>query len=267
MNIVVITGASSGMGREFAMQLDRGLHSVDEFWLIARRGSRLKEIASGMQHTVKILPLDLTNEADMTVLTESLAEEKPVVRMLINCAGYGMMGDFTAVPIKEQTGEVDLNCRALLEVTYGCLPYMRAKSRIIQLASSAAFLPQPGFSVYAATKSFVLSFSKALRAELKERQIYVTAVCPGPVKTEFFEVAEHYASTLAMKQYTMVEADRVVKDALRASSKKRPMSVCSLPIQAFWAMTRLLPQDPVICLVQKMREKGTEVIEEEKESE
>ena len=266
MNIVVITGASSGMGREFAMQLDRGLHSVDEFWLIARRGSRLKEIASGMQHTVKILPLDLTNEADMTVLTESLAEEKPVVRMLINCAGYGMMGDFTAVPIKEQTGEVDLNCRALLEVTYGCLPYMRAKSRIIQLASSAAFLPQPGFSVYAATKSFVLSFSKALRAELKERQIYVTAVCPGPVKTEFFEVAEHYASTLAMKQYTMVEADRVVKDALRASSKNRPMSVCSLPIQAFWAMTRLLPQDPVICLVQKMREKGTEVIEEEKES-
>ena len=139
MNIVVITGASSGMGREFAMQLDRGLHSVDEFWLIARRGSRLKEIASGMQHTVKILPLDLTNEADMTVLTESLAEEKPVVRMLINCAGYGMMGDFTAVPIKEQTGEVDLNCRALLEVTYGCLPYMRAKSRIIQLAPAGIF--------------------------------------------------------------------------------------------------------------------------------
>ena len=98
------------MGREFAMQLDRGLHSVDEFWLIARRGSRLKEIASGMQHTVRFAA-DLTNEADMTVLTESLAEEKPVVRMLINCAGYGMMGDFTAVPIQEQTGEVDLNCR------------------------------------------------------------------------------------------------------------------------------------------------------------
>ena len=93
----------------------------------------------------------------------------------------------------------------------------------------------------------------------------MTAVCPGPVKTEFFEVAERYASTLAMKQYTMVEADRVVKDALRASSKNRPMSVCSLPIQAFWAMTRLLPQDPVICLVQKMRENGEK--EEEKESE
>lgn len=139
-----------------------------------------------------------------------------------------MMGDFTAVPIKEQTGEVDLNCRALLEVTYGCLPICGPRAWIIQLASSAAFLPQPGFSVYAATKSFVLSFSKALRAELKERQIYVTAVCPGSVKTEFFEVAEHYASTLAMKQYTMVEADRVVKDALRASSKtvRCPSAVC-----------------------------------------
>ena len=219
MNIVVITGASSGMGREFAMQLDRGLHSVDEFWLIARRGSRLKEIASSMQHTVKILPLDLTNEADMTVLTESLAEEKPVVRMLINCAGYGMMGDFTAVPIKEQTGEVDLNCRALLEVTYGCLPYMRAKSRIIQLASSAAFLPQPGFSVYAATKSFVLSFSKALRAELKERQIYVTAVCPGPVKTNFEEVAN------VKFQIKSLSAEKVVKYTIKKQKKNKTVIV------------------------------------------
>lgn len=266
MNIVVITGASSGMGREFAMQLDRGLHSVDEFWLIARRGSRLKEIASGMQHTVKILPLDLTNEADMTVLTESLAEEKPVVRMLINCAGYGMMGDYGG-----SDQRTDRRSRFKLSGASGSNLWVSALYAGQEPDHSAGeqcgIFAQPGFSVYAATKSFVLSFSKALRAELKERQIYVTAVCPGPVKTEFFEVAEHYASTLAMKQYTMVEADRVVKDALRASSKNRPMSVCSLPIQAFWAMTRLLPQDPVICLVQKMREKGTEVIEEEKESE
>lgn len=145
MNIVVITGASSGMGREFAMQLDRGLHSVDEFWLIARRGSRLKEIASSMQHTVKILPLDLTNEADMTVLTESLAEEKPVVRMLINCAGYGMMGDFTAVPIKEQTGEVDLNCRALLEVTYGVCPICGPRAGSFSWRAVRHFCPSRDF--------------------------------------------------------------------------------------------------------------------------
>ena len=128
-----------------------------------------------MQHTVKILPLDLTNEADMTVLTESLAERKAGCAHAHQLRRIRHDGRFTAVPIKEQTGEVDLNCRGASGSNPGVCP-MRAKSRIIQLASSAAFLPQPGFSVYAATKSFVLSFL-ALRAELKERQIYVTAVC------------------------------------------------------------------------------------------
>ena len=94
----------------------------------------------------------------------------------------------------------------------------------------------------------------------------MTAVCPGPVKTEFFEVAEHYASTLAMKQYTMVEADRVVKDAARQQQKPSDVRLQSAD-SGVLGDGPLLPQDPVICLVQKMREKGTEVIEEEKESE
>ena len=193
----------------------------------------------------------------LDILKESLEEEKPAVRMLVNCAGYGMMGDVEQIPQKEQAGQVDLNCRALVEVTQMCLPYMRKKSRIIQLASSAAFLPQPGFAVYAATKSFVLSFSRALRAELKQKQIYVTTVCPGQVRTEFFEVAEQYASTLAIKKYTMVEAERVVREALQASCKNRPMSVCSLPMQLFWAGTRLLPQDAMLWAAQLMRRKGS----------
>lgn len=256
MNVIIITGASSGMGREFALQLDRGLKTIDEFWLVARRVDRLKELASSMRHRVKILPLDLANEADLHLFGEVLQEEKPVVRMLINCAGYGMIGDFMDIPLKEQAGEVDLNCRALVEVTYACLTYMRRKSRIIQLASSAAFLPQPGFSVYAASKSFVLSFSRALREELKEKQIYVTAVCPGPVRTEFFDIAEQYGATLSIKKYTMVEADRVVREALAASCKNHPMSVCSLPIKAFWAMTRVMPQDPVIHITHLLKKKG-----------
>lgn len=256
MNVIIITGASSGMGREFALQLDRGLKTIDEFWLVARRADRLKELASLMQHTVKILPLDLTNEGDLALFGEVLQEEKPIVRMLVNCAGYGMIGDFMEIPLREQAGEVDLNCRALVEVTYACLAFMREKSRIIQLASSAAFLPQPGFSVYAASKSFVLSFSRALREELRDRKIYVTAVCPGPVRTEFFDIAEQYGASLSVKKYTMVEADRVVREALAASSKNRPMSVCSMPIKAFWAMTRVLPQDPVIHITHMLKKKG-----------
>lgn len=253
MNVIVITGASSGMGREFALQLDRGLKSVDEFWLVARRFERMKELAAMMRHTVKILPLDLTAEADIGLFGEVLQEEKPTIRMLINCAGYGMIGDFMEIPPDSQAKEVDLNCRALVQMTWACIPYMRKKSRIIQLASSAAFLPQPGFAVYAATKSFVLSFSRALREELKHKEIYVTAVCPGPVRTEFFEIAEKYGDTLAIKKYTMVEAERVVKDALKASLRNRSMSVCSLPIKAFWAMTKMLPQDPVLQLTYRMK--------------
>lgn len=257
MNVIIITGASSGMGREFALQLDRGLRTIDEFWLIARRVDRMKELAASMHHSVKLLPLDLSSEADISLFGEVLQEEKPVIRMLINCAGYGMIGDFMDIPLAAQAGEVDLNCRALMQMTYACIPYMRKKSRIIEIASSAAFMPQPGFSVYAATKAFVLSFSRAVREELKDREIYVTAVCPGPVRTEFFEIAEQYGDTLSIKKYTMVDAERVVREALAASCKNRPMSVCSLPIQAFWAMSRVMPQDPVVHLTYLLKKKGS----------
>ncbi len=256
MNVIVITGASSGMGREFALQLDRGLKTIDEFWLIARRADRMKELSGHMRHRVKILPLNLTAEGDISLFGEVLQEEKPKIRMLVNCAGYGLIGDFSALSAQEQAGEVMLNCRALMEITHACLPYMKEKSRIIQLASSAAFLPQPGFAVYAATKAFVLSFSRALREELKERGIFVTAVCPGPVQTEFFDVAERYGSVLGIKKYVMAQPERVVRSALAASCKNRPMSVYGPAMNAFWLMTRLLPQDPVLHLTYRMKKKG-----------
>lgn len=257
MNVIIITGASSGMGREFALQLDRGLSSVDEFWLIARRRERLEELAGQMRHKARLLPMDLTCPDGIRELKETLLQKKPVVRMLINCAGFGMIGDFMKIPSGIQAKEIDLNCRALTEVTHACIPYMRKKSRIIQLASSAAFLPQPGFSVYAASKAYVQHFSKALREELRERGIGVTSVCPGPVRTEFFDRAEQYGATLGIKKYTMVEADRVVRKALADTSRNRAVSVCSFPIQAFHVMTVLVPQGPVIRITQLMKKRGT----------
>ena len=161
MNIAIITGASSGIGKEFALQLDAGLYTIDEFWLIARRKDRLEELACDLDHMAKTIPLDLTQEADMEHLRALLRKERPAVRMLINCSGYGIMGQFSEIDSREQVGMIDLNCRALTEITHACLPYMKKNSRIIQLASSAAFLPQPGFAVYAASKSYVLSFSRA----------------------------------------------------------------------------------------------------------
>lgn len=161
MNIILITGASSGMGVEFALQLDNVFHNIDEIWLIARRKKEMLEVAQYLEHTTRVLDMDVTNSGDIDRLKKLLSDEKPVIRMLVNCAGYGIMGDFSKSDISDELGMIDVNCRALTQMTYLCIPYMKKNSRIIQLASSAAFLPQPNFAVYAASKSYVYKIGRA----------------------------------------------------------------------------------------------------------
>lgn len=239
--IAVITGASSGLGQEFAFQLDGIMHGLDEIWLIARRKERLTELSKLLDIPARIIAMDVTDKRDISAFRETLAAEKISICMLINCAGYGLMGRFAGMDIEEQLGMLEVNCKALTRMTYDCIPYMCKNGRIIQLASSAAFVPQKNFAIYAATKSYVLSFSRALREELKGQSIWVTAVCPGPVETEFFDIAEKYGSALAVKKLTMVSPQRVVKDALKASCRKKEISVCSLPMMAFGVLTKIIP--------------------------
>lgn len=246
MNVIIITGASSGIGREFALQMDSYFSNIDEFWLIARDKAKLTEIAGSLRHKARVLAMDITKEAQLERLEDTLTERDAIVRMLVNCAGYGLMGSFSRQKPEGQTGMVRLNCEALTHITHRCLPFMRRGSRILQMSSSAAFLPQPGFAVYAATKAYVLSFSRALGEELRGRGIYVTSVCPGPVDTPFFEIAERYGSTLAIKKLTMVTPERVVSQALRDSYHRRAMSVCSLPIVAFEAAAKYLPHQALL---------------------
>ena len=144
MNVIIITGASSGMGWEFARQLDQGLRTIEEFWLIARRGERLKELSEKLRHKTRIFAMDLTDSVQLDTFQRTLERECPVIRMLINSSGYGVMGNVADLETREQLGMIDLNCRALTHMTHICLPFMKRGSRIIQLASSAAFLPQPG---------------------------------------------------------------------------------------------------------------------------
>jgi len=240
-NIAVITGASSGIGMEFAFQIDCLYTKIDEIWLIARNKERLTELAKLLETKTRVIQADLSNELDLEALSFFLQEHNPKIRILINSAGLGFMGEFRHIPIKEQLNMIDVNIRALTELTYLCLPYMPKNARIIQLASSAAFLPQKNFAVYAATKSYVLSFSRALSEELRKSSIYVTAVCPGPVKTAFFPLAGKYGDALAFKKKIMVPANRVVKQALYDSHKKKQMSVYSLPVRAFLIAAKLIP--------------------------
>ena len=256
MNIVLITGASSGIGREFALQLDSCFQkNIDEFWLISRSRKGLEETAKLCSHKTRILPMDVTKPDLLDLLEDTLTAQNAVIRVLVNGAGFGLMGKFSEQDRQGALGMIRLNCEALTDLTHRLLPYMRKNSRIIQMASSAAFLPQPDFAVYAATKSYVLSFSRALGEELRPMGIYVTSVCPGPVDTPFFDIAEKTGTTLAVKKYTMVSAREVVSLALRDSYRKKNMSVCSFPIQAFQVLAKVLPHQVLLSIMGVLKRK------------
>ncbi|MCR5619474.1 MAG: SDR family NAD(P)-dependent oxidoreductase [Lachnospiraceae bacterium] len=251
--IAIITGASSGIGREFVMALDQSMDALDEIWIVARRKERLEDLAAKLRHHAKVICGDLSNRNTVNRISAMLSADKCRIRFLVNAAGYGILGDFTKGDRKEETGMCDLNVRALTDITFVCLPYMGKNSRIINLASSAAFVPQPSFSVYAATKSYVLSFSRALNAELAGRQIYVTAVCPGPVKTEFFDVAEKLGTrTLSMKKWAMTTPDVVVKTALKDSFDKKEISIPTAMMKMFYYFTKVCPHRLIISFTNRL---------------
>ena len=253
MNIVIITGASSGIGREFARRMDLAFDSIDEFWLVARSKDKLELLANTMRHETKLFDIDVTDDCGLDILERAVNQQNAKVCMLINCAGYGVMGNFAQIDRSEETGMIRLNCEALTNITHRMIPYMDRGSRIIQLASSAAFTPQANFAVYAATKSYVLSFSRALGEELRSKGIYVTSVCPGPVDTPFFDTAERHGKTMAIKKFTMVQTDKVVKQALRDSLHKKSKSVCSMPIKAFDLLAKVVPHELILLVMRRMR--------------
>lgn len=243
LSIAVVTGASSGMGREFVKLLDKELSTIDEIWVIARRGDRLKELATGIKTKLVPIELDLASPEASAVLTYMLKAKKPQIKFLINSAGFGKIGKIKELPAIEQLSMLRVNCLALTEITCLMLPYMSKKSRIINLASAAAFLPQPGFAVYAASKSYVLSFSRALNQELKTTGTIVTAVCPGPVKTEFFDLAEQTGTVPLYKKLVMADPVKVVEKAFQDSIRGKSVSVYGIAMNGFHLITKLIPHD------------------------
>lgn len=250
--IAVITGASSGMGREMAFQLADRFDVLEEIWLIARRRERLEELDGQIPVKVRCFALDLTDFEERKQLEMALKEETPDVKFLVNAAGYGKIGNVGELSGVDECGMVRLNCEALCAVTYMVLPYMNRGSRIIQFASSAAFLPQPKFAIYAATKSFVLSYSRALNQELKPRGIVVTAVCPGPVKTEFFDIAETTGKIPLYKRLVMANPKRVVRLAILDAAVGKPISIYGITMKLFFVLCKVLPHDLILRIMEEL---------------
>lgn len=246
--IAIITGASSGLGIEFARQIEKG-NFLDEIWLIARRAEPMRDLAANFQKSKAIvLTMDLTNAGDLSSLKKKISDEKPEIQFLVNNAGYGKIGPFSDLGLEEQMQMVDLNVRTLTFLSHLAIPYMPPGARMIQVASSIGFAPAPYFAVYAATKSYVVSLGEALNYELRERGIHVTVVCPGPVATEFFSVAQKnefmrdkVGDAEPFNKALTASAKDVVSQALADASKSRRRSIFGLPIKAFVFLTCFVP--------------------------
>ena len=243
--IAIVTGASSGMGREFAKEIffnsaNYKFGKIDELWILARRAERLEELKYSLEKVqeeknihdyIKINPveIDLCGRTGVSTFNALLKTEKRLekksgfeITLLVNNAGFGTYGEFCNTPIEKELEMIELNCTALTGITGLAIPFMNENSTIINIASLAAFLPLGNFAVYAATKSYVLSFSVALAAELKNKKITVTAVCPGSVSTEFANVASNGARKEVLHGKS---AKKTVIHALKSASRKKHIAL------------------------------------------
>lgn len=229
----LITGASSGLGAEFARQLARDSR-CDALWLVARRAEALVAVAEAVRHEAvqagravpdcRIFALDLCRREDLARIEAALAAERPALDWLVNAAGFGKFGHWEAVGADWAERMIDLDVKAVVRLTEMGLPYMASGGRIVEIASTAAFCPLPGMNVYAASKSFVLFYGRALREELRRegRPVSLTVLCPGPVRTAFWEIGNE---TYALKRlgradaFWMTAAEDVVRHTLRAARR------------------------------------------------
>ena len=240
MKIGVVTGASSGMGRDFVRAIDKE-YELDEIWVIARRKERLEELKGQCRAQVRPVPLDLSLPESYQEYKALLEAEKPFVHVLVNAAGYGLFGTFEEMGLEEQLGIMDVNDKALTAMCLLSLPYMGEGDVIINLGSNSSWQPVPYEAVYGASKAYVLSFSRALGRELKTRKIHVMCVCPGWIRTEFMNTAVRDDT---IKYYDRwYESREVIDQAMKDLRKKKKVSILGFPVRAQVKLVKHLPTD------------------------
>ena len=242
-NICVITGASSGIGKEFFMTLAKDKDfSFDEFWVIARGEDKLKELSKFSDIPVRAVALDLSDENSYESYKKLLEEEQPKISLFVNCSGYGKFESVEKVGYDANLNMIDLNVKATVAMDYLSLKYMDNGCGIINIASVAAYQPIPYINTYGATKAFVLNFTRALSMEVRNRGIKVLAVCPFWTKTQFFDRAvNNEADPVVQKYVAMYDPKDIVKRAIRDYKKGKSVSLFGFVTKLQLLGVKLMP--------------------------
>ena len=243
--IAIVTGATGGLGREFVHLLLKE-KNVDEIWALARNEKKLGRLKEKFGKKVKIYSIDLSSVRQIQCFEEELKQEaqrrKLEISYLINNAGFAKFCSCGDLSIEESLNMIHVNIDAVVAMGLVCIPYMKKGSHLINIASQASFQPLPYQNIYSSTKSFVRNYSRALNVELKEKGIYVTAVCPGWIKTDLYKRAEIGARKATNRYVGMVTPDKVAKKALKDAKKGKDISIYSLFTKISHVVAKLLPQ-------------------------
>jgi len=244
-NIAIITGANSGIGKEFTKLLSK-YSDIDEIWAIARNQDRLNEVRRNCGEKIRIFSMDLTDRANLNAIELLLQTEQPDVRYLVNCAGYAVFCDYGDISKEVSISMIDLNVAATVAMCVMCIPYMSEGSHIVNMSSQASFQPVPFQNIYSATKAFILNYTRALNVELNSRGIRATAVCPGWMNTRLIERASIGAKRGTTKFPHMTEPDVVAEQALADANNDKDISVYSGYIKLSHLLSKLLPEKLVM---------------------
>ena len=242
MKTAIITGASAGLGHEIVRQLGDVFPEIECYWLIARRADRLESLAISLPGKSTVcLPLDLCDPMSFVRLQEKLTAEQPEVCLLVNNAGCGYLGRIGEVDTASQTRMVDLNLRALTAVTNIVVPHMPKGGRILNVSSIASFCPNPRMTVYSASKAYVSAYTVGAAEELRSKGITVTAVCPGPMATDFLEVGNIAGNSKMFERLPYCDQVRVAGGALRAAKKGRTIYTPRLFYKFYRLLAKVTP--------------------------
>lgn len=239
--IAIITGASSGLGREFVKIINEK-KNIQEIWAIARDQHKLDKLKAQTGKKIRTISMDLSDLSRIESLGQMLSDNEVQICYLINNAGYGKFASYDDLGVEESVNMLNLNINAVVALGLTCIPYMCRGAHIINIASQASFQPLPYMNLYSASKAFVRHYTRSLHIELKDRGITATAVCPGWMRTNFFDRADIGASKNISSFLGMSSAEKVARKAIADADRGKDLSIYSLYVNICHICSKLLPQ-------------------------